>query len=160
MKRRIKRDYKPSPPLSLSSSAHSNPTQNNIFYNDAKWSSMWYIVSTLYAQTRPLLCMFSSLKHNHYSLAGSFFACCSFSKFIRIVYLRSPGVTAWSRVPQGSRSEGICVFCVSRRAIVMVILSFLKLEAVRFKLRHSLFTRIVYLSQACKLLLCRIRFYR
>uniref|UniRef100_A0A665T8T6 Proprotein convertase subtilisin/kexin type 5b n=1 Tax=Echeneis naucrates TaxID=173247 RepID=A0A665T8T6_ECHNA len=31
VKRRIKRDYKPSPPLSL------------IFYNDAKWSSMWYI---------------------------------------------------------------------------------------------------------------------
>uniref|UniRef100_A0A8C7Z691 Proprotein convertase subtilisin/kexin type 5b n=1 Tax=Oryzias sinensis TaxID=183150 RepID=A0A8C7Z691_9TELE len=29
VKRRIKRDYK--------------PAQNNIFYNDAKWSSMWYI---------------------------------------------------------------------------------------------------------------------
>uniref|UniRef100_A0A3Q3X320 Uncharacterized protein n=1 Tax=Mola mola TaxID=94237 RepID=A0A3Q3X320_MOLML len=38
VKRRIKRDYKPAPPLSLSSPAHSN-----IFYNDAKWSSMWYI---------------------------------------------------------------------------------------------------------------------
>lgn len=45
VKRRIKRDYKPAPPLSLSSPAHSNPAQNNIFYNDAKWSSMWYIVS-------------------------------------------------------------------------------------------------------------------
>uniref|UniRef100_A0A8C4EH67 Proprotein convertase subtilisin/kexin type 5b n=1 Tax=Dicentrarchus labrax TaxID=13489 RepID=A0A8C4EH67_DICLA len=32
VKRRIKRDYKPSP-----------PAQNNIFFNDAKWSSMWYI---------------------------------------------------------------------------------------------------------------------
>uniref|UniRef100_A0A672HDG3 Proprotein convertase subtilisin/kexin type 5b n=1 Tax=Salarias fasciatus TaxID=181472 RepID=A0A672HDG3_SALFA len=32
VKRRIKRDYKPAP-----------PPQNNIFYNDAKWSSMWYI---------------------------------------------------------------------------------------------------------------------
>ncbi|XP_078141236.1 proprotein convertase subtilisin/kexin type 5b isoform X1 [Centroberyx gerrardi] len=43
VKRRIKRDYKPVPPLSLSSPAHSSPAQNNIFYNDAKWSSMWYI---------------------------------------------------------------------------------------------------------------------
>ncbi|AWP07186.1 putative proprotein convertase subtilisin/kexin type 5 isoform 2 [Scophthalmus maximus] len=43
VKRRIKRDYKPSPPLSLSSPAHSSLAQNNIFYNDAKWSSMWYI---------------------------------------------------------------------------------------------------------------------
>ncbi|KAM3611892.1 uncharacterized protein V6R79_025475 [Siganus canaliculatus] len=43
VKRRIKRDYKPVPPLSLSSPAYSNPSQNNIFYNDAKWSSMWYI---------------------------------------------------------------------------------------------------------------------
>uniref|UniRef100_A0A8C5DYB4 Proprotein convertase subtilisin/kexin type 5 n=1 Tax=Gouania willdenowi TaxID=441366 RepID=A0A8C5DYB4_GOUWI len=43
VKRRIKRDYKPAPPLSLSSPAHSSPAQNNIFYNDAKWSSMWYI---------------------------------------------------------------------------------------------------------------------
>ncbi|XP_051278441.1 proprotein convertase subtilisin/kexin type 5b isoform X2 [Dicentrarchus labrax] len=43
VKRRIKRDYKPSPPLSLSSPAHSSPAQNNIFFNDAKWSSMWYI---------------------------------------------------------------------------------------------------------------------
>ncbi|KAG8011985.1 Proprotein convertase subtilisin/kexin type 5 [Nibea albiflora] len=43
VKRRIKRDYKPAPPLSQSSPAHSNPAQNNIFYNDAKWSSMWYI---------------------------------------------------------------------------------------------------------------------
>lgn len=47
VKRRIKRDYKPSPPLSLSSPAHSNPAQSNIFYNDAKWSSMWYIVSDI-----------------------------------------------------------------------------------------------------------------
>lgn len=46
VKRRIKRDYKPVPPLSLSSPAQSTPAQNNIFYNDAKWSSMWYIVST------------------------------------------------------------------------------------------------------------------
>ncbi|XP_060894900.1 proprotein convertase subtilisin/kexin type 5b isoform X1 [Labrus mixtus] len=43
VKRRIKRDYKPNPPLSLSSPALSSPAQNNIFYNDAKWSSMWYI---------------------------------------------------------------------------------------------------------------------
>ncbi|CAJ1068427.1 proprotein convertase subtilisin/kexin type 5b isoform X1 [Xyrichtys novacula] len=43
VKRRIKRDYKPAPPLSLSSPAYSSPAQNNIFYNDAKWSSMWYI---------------------------------------------------------------------------------------------------------------------
>ncbi|XP_067378152.1 proprotein convertase subtilisin/kexin type 5b isoform X1 [Channa argus] len=43
VKRRIKRDYKPSPPLSLTSSAHMSQTQNNIFFNDAKWSSMWYI---------------------------------------------------------------------------------------------------------------------
>ncbi|XP_047448534.1 proprotein convertase subtilisin/kexin type 5b isoform X2 [Mugil cephalus] len=43
VKRRIKRDYKPAPPLSLSSPAHSSPAQNNMFYNDAKWSSMWYI---------------------------------------------------------------------------------------------------------------------
>uniref|UniRef100_A0A673CQX7 P/Homo B domain-containing protein n=1 Tax=Sphaeramia orbicularis TaxID=375764 RepID=A0A673CQX7_9TELE len=35
VKRRIKRDYKPVPPLPLPSP--------NIFYNDAKWSSMWYI---------------------------------------------------------------------------------------------------------------------
>lgn len=52
VKRRIKRDYKQAPPLSLSSPAHSNPAQNNIFYNDAKWSSMWYIVSRLYVCTR------------------------------------------------------------------------------------------------------------
>ncbi|KAK9523367.1 hypothetical protein VZT92_019778 [Zoarces viviparus] len=43
VKRRIKRDYKPDPPPSLTSPAHSYPAQNNIFYNDAKWSSMWYI---------------------------------------------------------------------------------------------------------------------
>ncbi|KAL6114118.1 pcsk5 [Pungitius sinensis] len=43
VKRRIKRDYKADPPLSLTSPAHSSPAQNNIFYNDAKWSSMWYI---------------------------------------------------------------------------------------------------------------------
>uniref|UniRef100_A0A8C7Z5V2 Proprotein convertase subtilisin/kexin type 5b n=1 Tax=Oryzias sinensis TaxID=183150 RepID=A0A8C7Z5V2_9TELE len=43
VKRRIKRDYKPVPPHSLTSPAYSNQAQNNIFYNDAKWSSMWYI---------------------------------------------------------------------------------------------------------------------
>ncbi|XP_054630856.1 proprotein convertase subtilisin/kexin type 5b isoform X1 [Dunckerocampus dactyliophorus] len=44
VKRRIKRDYKPVPPLSLSSHAHSSLTaQSSIFYNDAKWGSMWYI---------------------------------------------------------------------------------------------------------------------
>ncbi|KAA8592193.1 hypothetical protein FQN60_017648 [Etheostoma spectabile] len=43
VKRRIKRDYKPVLPFSLTSPAHSNPDQNNIFYTDAKWSSMWYI---------------------------------------------------------------------------------------------------------------------
>ncbi|XP_041854340.1 proprotein convertase subtilisin/kexin type 5b isoform X1 [Melanotaenia boesemani] len=40
VKRRIKRDYKPVPPLYQTSPAHN---QNYIFYNDAKWSSMWYI---------------------------------------------------------------------------------------------------------------------
>uniref|UniRef100_A0A7N8XGI2 Proprotein convertase subtilisin/kexin type 5b n=1 Tax=Mastacembelus armatus TaxID=205130 RepID=A0A7N8XGI2_9TELE len=43
VKRRIKRDYKPSPPISLSSPAYSSLAQNNVFYNDAKWISMWYI---------------------------------------------------------------------------------------------------------------------
>ncbi|XP_061623990.1 proprotein convertase subtilisin/kexin type 5b isoform X1 [Phyllopteryx taeniolatus] len=44
VKRRIKRDYKMAMPLSLSSHAHSSQTfLSNIFYNDAKWSSMWYI---------------------------------------------------------------------------------------------------------------------
>ncbi|XP_075881992.1 proprotein convertase subtilisin/kexin type 5b isoform X2 [Nelusetta ayraudi] len=43
VKRRIKRDYKPVPPLPVSSTAQSSPAQSNIFYNDAKWSSMWYI---------------------------------------------------------------------------------------------------------------------
>ncbi|XP_061789194.1 proprotein convertase subtilisin/kexin type 5b isoform X2 [Nerophis lumbriciformis] len=43
VRRRIKRDYKAAPPLSLSSHAYSPAAQNNIFYNDAKWSSMWYI---------------------------------------------------------------------------------------------------------------------
>uniref|UniRef100_A0A3B4AJU9 P/Homo B domain-containing protein n=1 Tax=Periophthalmus magnuspinnatus TaxID=409849 RepID=A0A3B4AJU9_9GOBI len=38
VKRRIKRDYKPAPPLSQSSPAH-----NSIYFNDAKWSNMWYI---------------------------------------------------------------------------------------------------------------------
>uniref|UniRef100_A0AAV2MQD7 P/Homo B domain-containing protein n=1 Tax=Knipowitschia caucasica TaxID=637954 RepID=A0AAV2MQD7_KNICA len=38
VKRRIKRDYKIAPPLSLSSPAH-----NTIHFNDAKWSNMWYI---------------------------------------------------------------------------------------------------------------------
>ncbi|KAK7933828.1 hypothetical protein WMY93_004724 [Mugilogobius chulae] len=38
VKRRIKRDYKVPPPLS-----HSNPTHNSIYFNDAKWSNMWYI---------------------------------------------------------------------------------------------------------------------
>lgn len=46
VKRRIKRDYRPVPPLPLSSTAQSSPAQSNIFYNDAKWSSMWYIVSS------------------------------------------------------------------------------------------------------------------
>lgn len=49
VKRRIKRDYKPAPPLSQTSPTFSNQAQNNIFFNDAKWSSMWYIVSTLYS---------------------------------------------------------------------------------------------------------------
>lgn len=48
VKRRIKRDYKPAPPRSLSSPAHSSAAQGNVFYNDAKWSSMWYIVSVLH----------------------------------------------------------------------------------------------------------------
>lgn len=52
VKRRIKRDYKPAPPLSLSSPAYSSSAQNNIFFNDAKWSSMWYIVSTPYTPNR------------------------------------------------------------------------------------------------------------
>ncbi|KAJ3604402.1 hypothetical protein NHX12_029143 [Muraenolepis orangiensis] len=43
VKSRIKRDYKQAPPASLTSPAHSSPAQNNIFYNDGKWSSMWYI---------------------------------------------------------------------------------------------------------------------
>uniref|UniRef100_A0A8C6Q512 Proprotein convertase subtilisin/kexin type 5b n=1 Tax=Nothobranchius furzeri TaxID=105023 RepID=A0A8C6Q512_NOTFU len=43
VKRRIKRDYKAALPLSQISPAHSSVAQNNIFYNDAKWSSMWYI---------------------------------------------------------------------------------------------------------------------
>lgn len=47
VKRRIKRDYKPAPPRSLSSPAHSGAAQGTVFYNDAKWSSMWYIVSAL-----------------------------------------------------------------------------------------------------------------
>ncbi|KAJ0067867.1 hypothetical protein NL108_011448, partial [Boleophthalmus pectinirostris] len=38
VKRRIKRDYKPVPPLS-----HSSPAHNSIYFNDAKWSNMWYI---------------------------------------------------------------------------------------------------------------------
>lgn len=48
VKRRIKRDYKPAPPRSLSSPAYSSAAQGNVFYNDAKWSSMWYIVSALH----------------------------------------------------------------------------------------------------------------
>ncbi|XP_062310259.1 proprotein convertase subtilisin/kexin type 5b isoform X2 [Osmerus eperlanus] len=40
VKKRIKRDYKPNPPVS--SSALTSPAQN-IYFNDAKWSSMWYI---------------------------------------------------------------------------------------------------------------------
>ncbi|XP_027889018.1 proprotein convertase subtilisin/kexin type 5b isoform X3 [Xiphophorus couchianus] len=43
VKRRIKRDYKPVPPFSQTSPAQNSVAQNNIFYNDAKWSSMWYI---------------------------------------------------------------------------------------------------------------------
>lgn len=48
MKRRIKRDYKPAPPRSLSSPTYSSAAQGSVFYNDAKWSSMWYIVSVLH----------------------------------------------------------------------------------------------------------------
>lgn len=43
VRRRIKRDYKPAPPLS-----HSSPAHNSIYFNDAKWSNMWYIVSTFF----------------------------------------------------------------------------------------------------------------
>lgn len=48
VKRRIKRDYKPAPPRSLSNPTHNSAAQGSIFYNDAKWSSMWYIVSVLH----------------------------------------------------------------------------------------------------------------
>uniref|UniRef100_A0A674DRX4 Proprotein convertase subtilisin/kexin type 5b n=1 Tax=Salmo trutta TaxID=8032 RepID=A0A674DRX4_SALTR len=41
VKRRIKRDYKAAP-HPLSSPAQTSPAQS-IFFNDAKWSSMWYI---------------------------------------------------------------------------------------------------------------------
>lgn len=69
VKRRIKRDYKPSPPLSLSSPAHSSLAQNNIFYNDAKWSSMWYIVSTLHTHPRlPLRLCVNCTKHEYHNL--------------------------------------------------------------------------------------------
>lgn len=40
VKRRIKRDYKPSYPGTVQSSMGQ---PNSIFFNDAKWSSMWYI---------------------------------------------------------------------------------------------------------------------
>ncbi|XP_030622390.1 proprotein convertase subtilisin/kexin type 5b [Chanos chanos] len=40
VKRRIKRDYKPMAPLS--GAAQSGSTQS-IYFNDAKWTSMWYI---------------------------------------------------------------------------------------------------------------------
>uniref|UniRef100_H3D124 Proprotein convertase subtilisin/kexin type 5b n=1 Tax=Tetraodon nigroviridis TaxID=99883 RepID=H3D124_TETNG len=43
VKRRIKRDYKTAPPRSLSGPAHSSAAPGSVFYNDAKWSSMWYI---------------------------------------------------------------------------------------------------------------------
>src|SRR4029434_940807 len=36
VRRRVKRDYKAVPPP---------PSQSSIFFNDAKWNSMWYIVS-------------------------------------------------------------------------------------------------------------------
>uniref|UniRef100_A0A6Q2XSN0 P/Homo B domain-containing protein n=1 Tax=Esox lucius TaxID=8010 RepID=A0A6Q2XSN0_ESOLU len=41
VKRRIKRDYKAAPPP-LSSPSQTSPAQS-IFFNDAKWTSMWYI---------------------------------------------------------------------------------------------------------------------
>uniref|UniRef100_A0A8C8JQA3 P/Homo B domain-containing protein n=1 Tax=Oncorhynchus tshawytscha TaxID=74940 RepID=A0A8C8JQA3_ONCTS len=41
VKRRIKRDYKAAPPA-LTSPSQTSPAQS-IFFNDAKWSSMWYI---------------------------------------------------------------------------------------------------------------------
>lgn len=44
VKRRIKRDYKPSYPGPVQSSMVQS---NSIYFNDAKWSSMWYIVSIL-----------------------------------------------------------------------------------------------------------------
>lgn len=88
VKRRIKRDYKQVPPVSLSSPAYSSPAQNNIFYNDPKWSSMWYIVSTLYTHTRQYIygsktrrseankahynLVYSSHTHTHiYAVCGS-----------------------------------------------------------------------------------------
>lgn len=63
VKRRIKRDYKPAPPRSLSSPAHSSAAQGNVFYNDAKWSSMWYIVSALHI--RESLFSFACLQHHN-----------------------------------------------------------------------------------------------
>lgn len=62
VKRRIKRDYKPAPPRSLSSPAHSSAAQGNVFYNDAKWSSMWYIVSVLRIRESGLLCLFTAIQ--------------------------------------------------------------------------------------------------
>lgn len=44
VKRRIKRDYKPSYPGPVQSSMAQS---SSIYFNDAKWSSMWYIVSIL-----------------------------------------------------------------------------------------------------------------
>lgn len=64
VKRRIKRDFKQAPLLSLSSPAHSSPAQNNIFYNDAKWNSMWYIVSPVYTYSRLPLCLHQTEEYN------------------------------------------------------------------------------------------------
>lgn len=44
VKRRTKRDYKPSYPGPV---PYSMVQSSSIYFNDAKWSSMWYIVSIL-----------------------------------------------------------------------------------------------------------------
>ncbi|XP_062855358.1 proprotein convertase subtilisin/kexin type 5b isoform X1 [Trichomycterus rosablanca] len=43
VKRRVKRDYKPSYPGPVKASHTSLVQPDSIFFNDAKWSSMWYI---------------------------------------------------------------------------------------------------------------------
>lgn len=60
VKRRIKRDYKTAPPRSLSGPAHSSAAPGSVFYNDAKWSSMWYIVSAPLIGGSPLFCSFAA----------------------------------------------------------------------------------------------------